>query len=61
MSKHRLTYKLVVLQTVTVEAKTSFGAWNKFKKNWKKAGEQELLIDPENARIEYVAHEEIDE
>ena len=61
MPKYKLTYKLVVIQTETIEAKTAFGGWNKFKKSWKKGGEQELLIDPENARIEYIAHEEVDE
>lgn len=60
MPKYKLTYKLVLTQTKEVEAKTAFGAWNKFKKSWKKAGEKEILIDPEDANIEYVSNEEID-
>ena len=59
MPKYRLTYKVIVTQTITIEAKTAFGAWNKFKKNWKKTGEPEILPDPENTKIEYISHEEI--
>ena len=50
----------LIIQTEIVEAKTAFGAWNKFKKRWKKAGEQEIPVDPENTKIEYISHEEID-
>lgn len=60
MAKYRLTYHLVVTQTEIIEAKTAFGAWNKFKKNWEKTGEPAILPDPDNTKIEYISHEEIE-
>ena len=61
MPKYKLTYKLTIEKSETVEAQTAFGAWNKFKRQWKKTGEQEILLDPESTKIEYLSHEDIEE
>lgn len=58
MPHYKLTYKLTVIKSVTIEAESAFGAWNKFKKRWRAKGEQDVRIHPDEAELQFIDHEE---